>query len=88
MNANALHDPLAPLNDQLEVKKSWWILEFCPVEYHILDPAANAWHARLGMNLGVPRPIMGSEPNLHWAVRHRMLSVNYKHKAIMEKDAV
>jgi hypothetical protein len=70
MNATALHDPLARLNDQLEVKKSWWILELCPVEYHILDSASNAWQARLGMNLGVPRPIMGSELSKYFYLQH------------------
>lgn len=81
-------DALSPLNDQLELSKAWWILEFCPVLYQVYNPNSKTWDDRIGMNLGMPRPIMGTEPNLHWTVRHRMLNLSYKHKAMMEKDAV
>lgn len=80
-------DALAPLNDRLDQVKQWWILEFWPVKYIVLNPTSNCWEEKFGMNMGRPRPVMGSEPNLHWTVRQRMLNADYKHRAIMEKDA-
>lgn len=81
-------DSLQPMNDQLLVKMAWWLAEFWPVTYHIFNPSTNIWDARIGMNMAMARPVMGSDPTLHWTARHRMLNMPYKHKAIMEKDAV
>lgn len=81
-------DALSPMNDQLAVALAWWILEVCPVLYQLYNPKTNTWDSRIGMNLGMPRPVIGAEPNLHWTVQHRMMNLGYKHKALMEKDAI
>jgi uncharacterized protein (DUF2235 family) len=81
-------DALGPVNDKLASWTPWWILEVWPVEYELPNEAGNTWESRFGMNLARPRPVMGAEPNLHWTVQHRMAKMNYKYKAIMEKDAM
>ncbi len=81
-------DALGPVNDPLARWTPWWILEVWPVEYEVLNESGNIWETRFGMNKARPRPVMGSEPNLHWTVKHRMTKLNYKYKAIMEKDAM
>ncbi|KAK5059707.1 hypothetical protein LTR84_009590 [Exophiala bonariae] len=81
-------DALSPMNDQLTVAMAWWMLEVFPTGYQMYNPKTNVWDSRIGMNLGMPRPVIGAEPNLHWTVQHRMTNLGYKPKALMEKGAV
>lgn len=81
-------DALAPVNDQLVLRQRWWILEFWPTEYDVLNLSSNTWESRFGMNLARSRPVKGNEPHMHWTVRHRMLNLGYKFKAMVEQDAL
>ncbi|KAI7501833.1 hypothetical protein KC347_g9118 [Hortaea werneckii] len=65
-------DSLQPINDQLEVAKGWWLLEFLPVEVKLQNPSRDAWTTRWAQNWGMFRPVQESDPNLHWTVRQRM----------------
>ena len=64
-------DALSPLNDELVLARSWWILEFWPVKLHIQRKIHNIerWEQRLGMNLGRHRAVTELEPKMHWTVQ-------------------
>lgn len=74
-------DAMCPVNDQLVLAKSWWILEAWPVQYKIQAAESDDWETRLGLNMGMHRPVEDIEPNLHWTVRHRMQNMGYKIRA-------
>ncbi|KAI7566003.1 hypothetical protein KC343_g13830 [Hortaea werneckii] len=65
-------DSLQPINDQLDVAKGWWLLEFLPVEVKLQNASQDEWTTRWAQNWGMFRPVMESDPNLHWTVRQRM----------------
>ena len=68
-----LQDSLAPIYDQLSIKKIWWILEFIPFSYTYQDLDVT-WVKFCSWNLGRGRLVgrQGTEVNLHRTVKTRM----------------
>lgn len=80
-------DAQAALNDQLEVARNWWILEYYPVEYMELN-AKNEWETQFGMNLGRYRGVLDKAPKMHWTVAARVKNTDYEVRARQAKDAI
>ena len=68
-----LQDSLAPIYDQLSIKKIWWILELIPFSYTYQDLDVT-WIKFRSWNLGRGRLVgrQESEVNLHRSVKTRM----------------
>ncbi|SJK99185.1 uncharacterized protein ARMOST_02475 [Armillaria ostoyae] len=68
-----LRDALSPIYDQLELSKSWWILELIPLEFR-QQLGNGEWVSWFGLNLGRPREIPNSsnKVKVHRTVRMRM----------------
>lgn len=73
-------DAMASINDQLELAKTWWILEFWPVKVRVQKKATEEWEKVVRLNLGRYRPIREEEPKMHWTVQMRMNDKAYKVK--------
>lgn len=71
-------DAMAPINDQLELTKGWWVLEFLPVKVDVLKQKSEQWENVVRMNLGRYRGIKEEEPKMHWTVQMRMSDKAYK----------
>ncbi|RDL35486.1 Uncharacterized protein BP5553_07417 [Venustampulla echinocandica] len=71
-------DAMAPINDQLELAKGWWALEFWPVKVRVLKKKSEEWEKVLRMNMGRFRAIQEEEPKMHWTVQMRMNDKAYK----------
>lgn len=80
-------DAMAPINDQLEQAKSWWVLEFWPVKVRV-QKSDEQWEKVVRMNLGRFRAIPEVEPNMHWTVQMRMSDKNYKVRNRVDKNAM
>ncbi|KAI0998908.1 hypothetical protein K3495_g9288 [Podosphaera aphanis] len=81
-------DALAPINDQLELAKGWWILEFWPVKIRRQKEDSDEWEKVVRMNMGSYRAIRELEPKMHWTVEQRMIEKGYKIKANVHRHAV
>ncbi|ESK92292.1 hypothetical protein Moror_4690 [Moniliophthora roreri MCA 2997] len=69
-----LHDAMAPIYDQLEIAKTWWILELIPMQFRY-QKGSNEWVSWFGMNLARPRFIPKQKKNgvkVHRSVKTRM----------------
>jgi uncharacterized protein (DUF2235 family) len=73
-------DAMAAINDQLELAKSWWFLEFWPVKVRVQKKATEEWEKVVRLNLGRFRAIREEEPKMHWTVQMRMNDKAYKIK--------
>lgn len=72
-------DCFAPINDQLAVAKSWWVLECWPIKGKVqLEDDPDRWEKRIIMNKGRYRPAQDAEPMMHWTVRQREEEAGYK----------
>ncbi|CZT12803.1 uncharacterized protein RCO7_03615 [Rhynchosporium graminicola] len=80
-------DAIAPLNDQLELAKGWWALEFWPVKVRVQDKATEEWKKVVRMNMGRFRAVRELEPNLHWSVEKRIGEGHYKIRNVVDKNA-
>lgn len=79
-------DALQPMNDQLAVAPSWWILEYLPVEVKLQNAERNAWTTAWAMNMGMFRPVQESDPHLHWTVQERMDREGYQVRVRTNRD--
>jgi hypothetical protein len=73
-------DAMAAINDQLELAKSWWFLEFWPVKVRVQKKTTEEWEKVVRLNLGRFRAIREEEPKMHWTVQMRMNDKAYKIK--------
>ncbi|KAK0193172.1 hypothetical protein F5146DRAFT_1137047 [Armillaria mellea] len=66
-------DALSLIYDQLNISKSWWILELIPLEFR-QQLGNGKWLSWFGLNLGRPREIPNSSSSVkvHRSVRMRM----------------
>ncbi|KAG8926343.1 hypothetical protein FRC00_003011 [Tulasnella sp. 408] len=76
-------DANAPMYDQLQKKKIWWILEWIPLwQYH--QDKEGSWHKGFYWNRGRPREIQDPNPLFHSSVKMRK---NYEPRARLQPDA-
>ncbi|RFU34696.1 hypothetical protein B7463_g1610, partial [Scytalidium lignicola] len=80
-------DAMAPINDQLEVAKGWWVLEFWPVKLHI-QKKPGVWEKVVGFNRGRYRSVRQANPKIHWTVQMRMSDTAYKIRNKVDTRAV
>jgi uncharacterized protein (DUF2235 family) len=71
-------DAMAKPNDQLIVAKTWWMLEFWPVELRVLAKTREHWEKMVSLNMGRYRAVRETKPNLHWTVEHMIQEGKYK----------
>ncbi|KAG1766203.1 hypothetical protein EDD22DRAFT_1012012, partial [Suillus occidentalis] len=64
-------DALAPLFDELQLQKAWWLLEILPLPFRWQD-ALGKWHTKWRLHLGKGRDIPYQHPNFHSSVKERM----------------
>jgi uncharacterized protein (DUF2235 family) len=81
-------DAMAPINDQLEHAKWWWILECWPVKVRVQKKESERWEKVIRMNMGRFRPIRESDPKMHWTVQMRMSDKAYKIRTRVDRNAV
>lgn len=81
-------DALAPIFDQLEIAKGWWVLEFWPVKVRVLKQDPKRWEKVVRLNLGRFRVVKEHEPMLHWTVQTRMNELGYKLRARSDPESV
>ncbi|KIO16383.1 hypothetical protein M407DRAFT_232519 [Tulasnella calospora MUT 4182] len=75
-------DANAPMYDQLQRKKIWWVLEWIPLwQYH--QDKEGSWHKGFYWNRGRPREIQDPEPLFHSSVKLRK---NYEPRARLPPD--
>lgn len=82
-------DALAPLFDQLQLQKAWWLLEILPLPFRWQD-GLGKWHTRWRFHLGKGRDIPYQHPNFHSSVKERMgyAPLKYTPRAIYRHDQV
>lgn len=80
-------DALQPINDQLEVAKGWWILEFWPVRVKLQNESRDGWYDKVAQNWGMYRPVIESDPKLHWTVQQRVENEGYQVRVRTNHDA-
>ncbi|KIK47266.1 hypothetical protein CY34DRAFT_74473 [Suillus luteus UH-Slu-Lm8-n1] len=82
-------DALAPLFDQLQLQKAWWLLEILPLPFRWQD-ALGKWHTKWRLHLGKGRDIPYQHPNFHSSVKERMdyAPLKYTPRAIYRHDQV
>ncbi|KAG1748599.1 hypothetical protein EDB19DRAFT_1682574 [Suillus lakei] len=80
---------LAPLFDELQLQKAWWLLEILPLPFAWQD-AHGKWHKKWRFHMGRGRAIPYQHPNFHSSVKMRMdyTPLNYKPRAIYRHDQV
>jgi uncharacterized protein (DUF2235 family) len=81
-------DSLAPINDQLELAKGWWILEFWPVKVRVQKKNSDEWDKVVRMNMGRFRAIQETEPKMHWTVQSRMNEKRYRIKNRVDRNCI
>ncbi|KFY51023.1 hypothetical protein V495_00017 [Pseudogymnoascus sp. VKM F-4514 (FW-929)] len=81
-------DAMASINDQLELTKTWWILEFWPVKLRVQKEKSEEWEKVVRLNLGRHRPIREEEPKMHWTVQMRMNDNAYKIRNRVDANAI
>lgn len=80
-------DALQRVNDQLVDAKGWWILEVWPIKVRIQPKGTDEWIKKLRLNLGRRRCIQEWAPHLHWTVKHRTETMDYKVKTRMDRNS-
>lgn len=82
-------DALAPLFDQLQIQKAWWLLEILPLPFAWQD-AHGRWHKKWRFHMGKGRVIPYQHPKFHSSVKERMdyTPLSYKPRAIYRHDQV
>lgn len=80
-------DAMAPINDQLELAKGWWILEFWPVKLRV-QKEDGRWEKVVRINMGGFRAIQETEPKMHWTVQMRMSDKAYKIRNKVDTNAI
>jgi len=80
-------DSIAPVNDQLEISKSWWILECWPIQLRLQPNSTDEWITKTGINRGRFRPVQELAPNIHWTVKQRMETKDYKMRARFDRNS-
>ncbi|KAH9210513.1 hypothetical protein DL95DRAFT_393417 [Leptodontidium sp. 2 PMI_412] len=80
-------DAMAPINDQLELAKGWWALEFWPVKVRVQRKDSDEWDKVVRMNMGRFRAVREVEPMLHWSVEKRVGEGEYKIRTVVGKNA-
>lgn len=82
-------DALAPLFDELQLQKAWWLLEIIPLPFAWQD-ARGKWHKKWSLHLGKGRVIPYQHPNFHSSVKERMdyAPLKYKPRALYRHDQV
>ncbi|KAG2066291.1 hypothetical protein BDR04DRAFT_1106848 [Suillus decipiens] len=82
-------DALAPLFDQMQLKRAWWFLEILPLPIPWQD-AYGKWHKRWSFHLGKGRVIPYQHPKFHSSVKERMdyAPLKYKPRALYQHDQV
>ncbi|KFY27869.1 hypothetical protein V493_03250 [Pseudogymnoascus sp. VKM F-4281 (FW-2241)] len=81
-------DAMASINDQLELAKSWWVLEFWPVKVRVQKKHTEEWEKVVRLNLGRFRAIREEEPKMHWTVQMRMNDKAYKIRNRVDTNAI
>jgi hypothetical protein len=81
-------DAMAPINDQLAVAKSWWILEFWPVKMRVLARNGIEWEKKVRCNMGRYRAVRETEPKLHWTVQHMVDEGKYTIKGRVNRETI
>jgi hypothetical protein len=81
-----LFDARAPLNDQLVLAKTWWILEFWPVKVRVLSSSGEGWEKKVRFNMGRYRAVREAEPKMHWTVSHMVKDGKYKLRGRVERN--
>ncbi|OBT79918.1 hypothetical protein VF21_01549 [Pseudogymnoascus sp. 05NY08] len=81
-------DAMASINDQLELAKTWWVLEFWPVKVRVQKKHTEEWEKVVRWNLGRYRPIREEEPKMHWTVQMRMNDKAYKIRNRVDINAI
>ncbi|KAG2155809.1 uncharacterized protein EDB93DRAFT_53072 [Suillus bovinus] len=82
-------DALAPLFDQLQIQKAWWLLEILPLPC-VWQDAHGKWHTKWRIHLGKGRVIPYRHPKFHSSVKERMdyAPLKYKPRSIYLRDQV
>ncbi|KAI0333677.1 hypothetical protein GY45DRAFT_1244065 [Cubamyces sp. BRFM 1775] len=76
---DASADALTPIHDQLQITKSWWLLEIIPTSCTYQDAAGN-WKTKWWIHLGRGRDIpTDAPPKFHVTVRERMQDTTLKY---------
>ena len=85
-------DAMANINDQLEAKKGWWILELWPIKVRVLRDESDEktdgqgnWKKVVRWNMGRFREVRDTEPKMHWTVQKRMAEKGYKVRCRLDK---
>ncbi|KAL3426797.1 sporulation associated protein [Phlyctema vagabunda] len=81
-------DAIAPINDQLEIAKAWWVLEFWPVKVRIQKKGSSEWEKVVRLNMGRFRAIREIEPKMHWSVQARMTEKRYEMRNRVDTNAI
>ncbi|KAI0699326.1 hypothetical protein C8T65DRAFT_659921 [Cerioporus squamosus] len=69
---------LQPIHDELQLTKSWWLLEILPLTYQYQD-ANGKWVTKWWIHLGRGREIQENKPKFHVTVKERMQDQNSKY---------
>ncbi|KAG1742356.1 uncharacterized protein EDB91DRAFT_1336135 [Suillus paluster] len=82
-------DALAPLFDELQLQKAWWLLEIIPLPFAWQD-AHGKWHKKWKFHMGKGRAIPYQHPKFHSSVKERMdyIPLNYKPRARYRHEQV
>ncbi|KAH7885398.1 hypothetical protein F5I97DRAFT_1380503 [Phlebopus sp. FC_14] len=80
---------IAPLYDQLQIQKLWWLLEIIPLPSTWQD-GNGAWHKEWSIHLGKARVIPYQQPKFHRTVKERMDNKLFKYtpRAIYDHNAI
>ncbi|KAF9242615.1 hypothetical protein BU15DRAFT_43880 [Melanogaster broomeanus] len=81
-------DALAPLYDELQINKMWWVLEIAPFSYAWQD-TNGVWHTT-SINMGKGRFIPIHQPKFHHTVKERMdyQPLSYTPRAVYDHHEV
>ncbi|KAI6147469.1 hypothetical protein BKA82DRAFT_495980 [Pisolithus tinctorius] len=82
-----LKDAIAPLFDELQITKAWWLLEIIPLPFSWQDDSGR-WHERWSIHFGKGRIIPYQRPLFHHTVKLRMnyAPLKYKPRAIYNDE--
>ncbi|EIM20752.1 hypothetical protein WALSEDRAFT_60830 [Wallemia mellicola CBS 633.66] len=79
-------DSLSCINDQLELSKIWWLLEYYP-QMEVYQDGTGKFRKRFTMNRGNYRAIRGSNVKFHRTVDIRQKALDYQIKARMQDSS-
>ncbi|KAI6030583.1 hypothetical protein F5J12DRAFT_903043 [Pisolithus orientalis] len=80
-------DAIAPLFDELQITKAWWLLEIIPLPFSWQDDSGR-WHERWSIHFGKGRIIPYQRPLFHHTVKLRTdyVPLKYKPRAIYNDE--